>query len=91
MPKITHIGGDRTTLYNLQEAAEALGVSERTMRSYIRRGLIPAVKVRRRVFIWDKNLQQFLRGAKSTQRVEPVKPPQFESLDFDAPPDEWEE
>lgn len=91
MPRITQIGGEKTILYTQQEAADFLGIGVRTIRKYIRRGLIPAVTVRRRVYIWDKNLQQFLRGAKNTHNVTAVNPPQYEALDFDAPPDEWVE
>lgn len=91
MPKSITIAGEKTTLLTQEEAADILGISVRTIRNYTKRGLLPAVKVRRRVFIWDKNLQQFLRGAKSTHNVQAVVPPQFEAADFDGPPDAWEE
>lgn len=90
MPILSKIGGERTILLTQQEAAAQIGVCERTMRNYIRRGLIPAVRIRRRVYVWDKNLQSFLRGAKSTRNVSAVDPPRYEALDFDAPPDVWE-
>ena len=87
MPYISKIGGQRTVLYTQAEAAAQIGVSERTMRSYIKRGLIPAVKIRRRVYVWDQHLLQFIRGAKSTKNITPVPPPTYSTVEFDGPPD----
>lgn len=91
MPKRVKISGETTVLLTQKEAADFLGVTERTMRNYIRRGLIPAVTIRRRVYLWDRNLLQFLRGARSTRNTKPVSPVKYECADFDAPPDEWVE
>lgn len=83
----SRIGGETTILYTQAEAAREIGVSERTMRSYIKRGLIPAAKIRRRVYIWDRHLMQFIRGAKSTKNMTAVPPPEYDAADFDGPPD----
>lgn len=87
MPYLSKIGGERTVLYTQAEAAREIGVSERTLRNYLRAGRIPYVKIRRRVYIWDRNLVQYIRGARSTRIYETVEPPKFDVLDFDTPPD----
>lgn len=88
MPYKSTIGRETTILYTQQEAAREIGVSERTLRSYIARGLIPAVKIRRRVYVWDRHLMQFIRGAKSTRNLEAVPPPEYDTTTFDdLPPD----
>lgn len=90
MPTLSKIGGERTVLYTQQEAAALLGVTDRTLRNYILQGRIPAVTIRRRVYIWDQHLKQFIRGAKTTRRYEKIAAPEYDDLDFDAPPDAWE-
>lgn len=86
MPTTIKIAGERTVLFTQKEAADFLGVTERTMRNYVKSGRIPACTVRRRVYIWDKHLQQFLRGARTTRTYKPVPPPQFDSLEYDKSP-----
>ena len=86
MPKTVKIAGERTVLFTQKEAAEFLGVSERTMRNYIKAGRIPACTVRRRVYIWDRHLLQYLRGARTTRTYKPVPLPQFDSLEYDKSP-----
>ena len=81
------IDGEKTELLSLTEAAKFLGISERTMRTYIREGRIPSCKVKRRIYIWSRNLQQYLRGARTTRTYKDVAPPKFDALTFDAPPD----
>ena len=88
MPIKVVIDGATTTLFNLQEAASFLGVSERTMRTYVKAGRIPAVKHRRRLYIWSRNLQEYLRGARTLRTYRKVEPPEYSDLDFSAPPDE---
>lgn len=90
MPKVSNVGGERTVLYTQAEAAAEIGVSVRTMRNYIKRGLIPAVYIRWRCYIWDRHLMQFIRGAKSSRNVQPVEPPEYDTFEFDGPPDSWE-
>lgn len=87
MPYISRIGGETTKLYTQQEAAELIGVSERTLRTYLKDGRIPFVKIRRRVYIWDKNLLQYIRGARTTRTYKNVTPPDFDALTFDNPPE----
>lgn len=48
--------------YSVREAAEALGVSSRTIVREIRRGHLRAVRVSRRVVIPADALAQFLQG-----------------------------
>lgn len=86
MPTTIKIAGERTVLFTQKEAADFLGVTERTMRNYVKSGRIPACTVRRRVYIWDKHLQQFLRGARTTRTYKPVPPPQYDSIEYDNSP-----
>ena len=86
------IGKETTILYTQQEAADAIGVSVRTLRSYLRAGRIPYVTIRRRVYIWDRHLMQYLRGARTTRRYEEVTAPEYDTTAFDDfPPDPWEQ
>ena len=63
-----------------------MNLTERTIRNYIAQGRIPAVKIKRQTYIWDKNLLQFLRGAKTTRKYEKVVSPEYESLEYDKCP-----
>lgn len=83
-----YIGGEKIKLLTVQETADLLGVSERTARQYLKDGLIPSCKVRRRLYVYERHLSAFFKGAKSTRRKKPVKAPQYETNDF--PPDAWE-
>ena len=88
MPYLSKIGGERTVLYTQAEAAREIGVSERTLRNYLRAGRIPYVKIRRRVLIWDRHLVQYIRGARSTRTYEEVAAPDYDTTTFDDfPPD----
>ena len=87
----SRIGGETTILLTQREAAEQIGVTERTIRNYIKRGMIPAVKTKRNVYVWDCHLLQFIRGAKSTRNVQAVALPPYEAANFNTPPDAWEE
>ncbi len=88
MPIQKHIAGERITLYDLEEASALLGVTSRTLRSYVYQGIIPCCRLRRKLYFTDKNLSAFLRGARSTRRKTPVDAPKYEVDDF--PPDVWE-
>ena len=77
------IGRETTILYTQQEAADAIGVSVRTLRNYLRAGRIPFVKIKRRVYIWDQNLKQYIRGARSTRRYDKIEPPKFDAPTFE--------
>lgn len=86
------IGGETTILYTQQEAADAIGVSVRTLRSYLRAGRIPFVKIRRRVYIWDRHLMQYIRGARTTRTYKEVDAPEYSTTTFDDfPPDPFYE
>lgn len=49
----------------VKEAAEELGVVELTIHNYIKKGLLPALKLGRRVFIKRDDLDAALEGVKS--------------------------
>lgn len=82
------VGAETIRLYDLTEASEILGTSERTTRQYLYDGLIPSVRLKRRLYITDRNLSAFLRGASSTKRKKRVEPPKYEVDDY--PADPWE-
>ena len=88
MPLIKHVAGERIVLYDLEEASAMLGICQRTLREYSYREIIPACRLRRKLYFTDKNLSAFLRGAKSTRRKSTVPAPRFETDDF--PPDPME-
>lgn len=85
---ISNIGGQRTVLYTQQEAADLIGVSVRTLRTYLREGRIPYVKIKRRILIWDRHLMQYIRGARTTRTYKDVDAPEYDTTTFDDfPPD----
>ena len=84
-----YIGGEKIKLLTVQETADLLGVSERTARQYLKDNLIPSCRIKRRLFVTEKNLSAFFKGAKSTRRKKPVKAPRYEADDF--PADAWEQ
>ena len=49
-------------LYNLEEAAELMGVSYATIRNYRRDGKITGQRVGRAVMITEEEIQRFVRG-----------------------------
>lgn len=84
----TTVGGQTTILYTQQEAADAIGVSLRTLRNYIRSNRLPFVRIKRRVYIWDKHLMEYIRGARSIRLYETVSAPEYSTTTFeDFPPD----
>jgi len=52
------------SLLTVKEAAKQLGLSVGTVRNYIRRGMIPAVKFHRAVRIDEKDLERFVEAHK---------------------------
>lgn len=85
--KTVYVAGERINLLDLQEVSSILGTCERTTRQYIVDGFIPACKIRRRLFVTDKNLSKFIRGASSTRRKTKVAPPKYD----DGEADPWEQ
>lgn len=84
----TTVGGQTTILYTQKEAADAIGVCERTLRNYLRSGRIPYSKIRNRVLIWDRHLMQYIRGARTTRIYSDVDAPEYDTTTFDDfPPD----
>ncbi len=86
MPTIAVVGRDRLTLYTEAETARMIGVSERTVRSYLRSGRIPYVRIRRKVYIEHNNLLEYLRGARTSRIYQQIAAIEFQT-DFTAPPD----
>ena len=85
MPVISKVGGERTLLLTTEDAARELGVSPRTIRNYCTTGRIPYCTIGRTIYIWDKHLMAFIRGARTTRTYKKISPPKFEAEDF--PPD----
>ena len=52
------------TVYTAQETAELLGVSERTIREYIKSGRLVAQKIAGDWVISEDNIKAFLNGSK---------------------------
>ena len=68
---ISNIGGikdmsilkiGRKQFYNVETLAKMLSIPVQTVRLYIRRGRIKALKVGRRYLVSEENLQKFLDG-----------------------------
>jgi excisionase family DNA binding protein len=55
-------------LLSYPEAARALGVSERTLRSQVYRGTLPAVKIGSRRLIALADLERFVAALRETAR-----------------------
>ncbi|WP_224489562.1 helix-turn-helix transcriptional regulator [Robertkochia flava] len=54
------------TLLSIQEAAKRLGVTQLTVRNYIKKGCLPAVRIgARRIFIKQSDLDKALKEVKS--------------------------
>jgi len=51
-------------LYNMQEASKILGVSERTLFTYIKSERLKANKIRGKWMITEDNLKKFIQGEK---------------------------
>lgn len=84
MPTIYQTDRERLILYRLEEAAQYLGVSTRTLRQYIHDQRLPAQKIKGAWYIWSANLSAFVRGAHTTHTRNAVPAPTFTE---DFPPD----
>ncbi|GAA0750189.1 helix-turn-helix domain-containing protein [Gaetbulibacter jejuensis] len=56
---------DKDEKLSVKEVAEELGLAELTIRNYIKKGILPAVKIGRRVFVIKKDLDSTLQEVKS--------------------------
>lgn len=56
---MTEIEGVR--IYTIQEAATALRVTPQTIRSYIKKGKIKAMRIGRPILITERNLIEFIQ------------------------------
>ena len=93
MPMIHTFPSGKLTLYTREEVAEQLHISPRTVWQYIHDERLPAVKIKGKWYVWERNLIAFLTGAKSTKQKHKVAPPKFATPPFvesrrdDDPPD----
>ena len=55
-----------TALFSVAKAAEVLGISIWTVRSYLRKGKLIPVRIGRRVLLEEAELERFVAEAKST-------------------------
>ena len=51
-------------LYTIPEVAQAVGVTPQTIRNYIKKGRIKSNRIGRNLFITEKDLRDFAKGAK---------------------------
>lgn len=63
-----------TTLYSSAEAAELLGISERTLRTYVQAGRIRATKIGGDWTFTADNIQAFLQGRVPRPEVATISP-----------------
>jgi len=59
------LNSENTGKLSIQETAEELGVAELTVHNYIKKGLIKAYRIGRRVFIKRSDLDESLQEVKS--------------------------
>jgi excisionase family DNA binding protein len=53
----------------VQDIVKSMGVSEETVRSWIRRKQLPAIRIGRDYFIDPKDWQEFLDSRRTTERT----------------------
>lgn len=56
------------TMYSMQEVAELLGVTTRTITTYLQQGRIAAQKIGGRWHFTEDNLKDFLKGSRQQQK-----------------------
>ncbi len=54
-------GGFPPLAYNIRAAAEVMGISQSNLRTLIREGILPAVRLRGRILLPREKLLEFLR------------------------------
>ncbi len=62
-------GGEVPLSYNLKTAAAVLGISESNLRTLVREGLLPVVRLRGRILLPRESLLEFLRSAQDSSGV----------------------
>ncbi len=63
-----------TVVYTVEETSHLIGVSERTLRVYLRRGILHGVKVGGLWRITESELEAFLSGRGGTSEEKPQRP-----------------
>jgi len=56
---------DENEKLSIKDVSEELGVAELTVHNYIKKGILPAVKIGRRVFVVRSSLNEALKEVKS--------------------------
>lgn len=56
---------DENEKLSIKEVSEELGIAELTVHNYIKKGILPALKIGRRVFIKRTDLNEALKEVKS--------------------------
>lgn len=65
------------TMYSMQEVAEMLGVTTRTITTYLQKGRIVAQKIGGRWLFTEDNLKDFLKGSapsRANRKTNPQQP-----------------
>lgn len=60
------IAGEK--VYTVQEVAEILGLTPQSVRAYIRKGRLKAVKLGAAYIIAEENIKDFIRGVANGER-----------------------
>jgi excisionase family DNA binding protein len=55
--------------YNVPEVAQLLGISKKSAYDYVRRGIIPSLRLGRRVVIPKKEFEEWLENSKPTNVI----------------------
>jgi len=69
MKNIKTIKIGRKQFYNVEALSQMFNIPVETVRAYIRRNRLRAIKVGKRYLVSEENLQRFLDGEEQTQEI----------------------
>ncbi|MBA7569938.1 DNA-binding protein [Candidatus Atribacteria bacterium 1244-E10-H5-B2] len=69
MKKIQTIKIGRKQFYNVEMLSKMLSIPVETVRAYIRRNRLRAIKVGKRYLVSEENLQRFLDGGEQVREI----------------------